>query len=55
MPCVGPDEMRRVPGFDFVVSGSVMNFDSSVADVGMLQEDLYLLASYSIHLHLPTC
>ena len=42
MPCVGPDEMRRVRGFDFVVSGSVMSFDSSVADVGMLQENLYL-------------
>ena len=55
MPCVGPDEMRRVPGFDFVVSGSVMSVDSSVVDVGMLQEDLYLLASYSIHLAHPTC
>ncbi len=55
MPCVGPDEMRRVPGFDFVVSGSVMNFDSSVADVGMLKENLYHRASYSIHLAHPTC
>ena len=55
MPCVGPDEMRRVPGFDFVVSGSVMSVDSSVADVGMLQSDQYLLASHSIHLYLPTC
>jgi len=36
--------MRRVPGFDFVLSGSVMSFDSSVADVGMLQEDLYYRA-----------
>ena len=55
MPCVDSDEMRRVPGFDFVVSGSVMSVDSSVADVGMLQENLYLLASYSIHLAHPTC
>ena len=55
MPCIGPDEMRRVPGFDFVVSGSVMSVDSSVADVGMLQVNLYHRASYSIHLAHPTC
>ena len=55
MPCVGPDEMRHVPGFDFVVSGSVSSVDSSVADVGMLQENLYPLASYSIHLPQPIC
>ena len=46
MACVGSDEMRRVPGFDFVVSGSVSSVDSSVAGVGMLQDNLYPLASY---------
>ena len=46
MPCVGPDEMRLVPGFDFVVSGSVSSVDSSVAGVGMPQDNLFPLASY---------
>ena len=43
MPCVGSDETRRVPRFDFVVSGSVSSVDSSVAGVGMLQDNLYCL------------
>ena len=55
MRCVGSDEMRHVPGFDFVVFVSVSSVDSSVAGVGMLQDNLLPLASYSIHLHHPTC
>ena len=61
MPCVDSDEMRLVPGFDFVVSGSVSGVDSSVAGVvsgsvsgvdssvtgvGMLQDNLYPSANY---------
>ena len=46
MPCVGSDEMKRVPGFDFVVSGSMLSVDSSVAGVGMLHDNLFPLASY---------
>ena len=46
MRCVGSDEMRRVPGFDFVVSGSVLSVDSSVTGVGMLHDNLFPLASY---------
>ena len=46
MGCVGSDEMRRVPGFDYVVSVSVSSVDSRVAGVGMLQDNLYPLACY---------
>ena len=55
MRCVGSNEMRRVPGFDFVVSVSVSSVDSSVAGVGMLHDNLFPLASYPIHLDHPIC